>query len=97
MNLKEAFRYQEFLEQNMLACTRYLLGKATDSDTKTMTRNATPDDVTALIEHVVTEHETLAKAIGNAKRFMTLDSMPFDMDAALNTAKFHRIAADAMW
>lgn len=115
MNLKEAFRYQKFLEQNMLEGARLLSRKdvaltvakthkrkAANPDAEDMTESVkktvdvAPCDVLSLMESLIAERDTLTKAIGNAKRFMTLDGQPFDMDASLDTAKFRRMAAGSM-
>lgn len=104
MNLKEAFRYQKFLENMMGEARTTLLANAMSITEKHMKSAANPEaadtvevgdeyghkpsDIVAFMVRLVKEREKLTHAISCAKQF----AMPefTDIDAALEANKFRR-------
>lgn len=107
MNLKESFRYQNFLEgmmaeagtsltnrEHCLTVTKRHLRSKANQDAQDMDETVDVgefyknDDVLSFMLLLVGEREKLTTAIGKAKA-----SVGFDIDAAVETNKFHQTLA----
>ena len=105
MNLKESFRYQNFLEFLMQSASASIMQKDHCLVTRKLhhkDEGDVPEEVTtelfikndivlAFMEHLVEEKGKLTQAIGIAKR-----SIGFDLDAAIETNKFRQLAATSV-
>ena len=110
MNLKDAFRYQTFLERNFSRGCSSILDRthAYDITKKHLRSKANPeaedieetvdngeffrnDDVIRFLLSLVDERSKLTEAIDKAKR-----SVPFDIDAAVETNKFRQRVASCI-
>lgn len=104
MNLKEAFRYQNFLDRLMQSASSYLsqrdhcltttrthLRAKVNPDAVDEVETVEPetklkaDDVVDFVGWLVEQRNRLSNAIGAAKA-----SIPFDLDAAIETNKFRQ-------
>ena len=110
MNLKEAFRYQSFLEGNMRRATGAISRANCLTVTKTHHRNKANPDAQDIVE--VVEHDSdyvpgdavvkfMCWAIEERKKLSTAitktkASLGFDLDAAIEANKFRQRASSAI-
>lgn len=110
MNLKEAFRYQNYLDGLMANCYTQIgeranalvtdkkhNRKAVNPDAQDMSEPQdytgifSPDDIMKLMQDLIKARQELCEAITRAKA-----QIGFDVDAALETVKFRRTAANGV-